>query len=397
MRGSPVQGRHRGATKLVRKPRNVWKTRVATLNVGTLTGRSYELAEALERRRIDFCAVQETRWSCCKSRDIGLGFKAVLCGGPKTTNGVGIIVSETAAGTSAEFPISVGVHQGSALSPLLFVVVMDTITKDLQKPAPWTLLYADDVMLASEDKSELESQVQTWSDRLAMFGLRLNVKKTEYLTTDSSEPGSIKINGIELTRTTTFKYLGSAIASDGSLGFETTSRVNAAWLKWRSMTGVLCDKNIPERLKSKIYRTVIRPVAIYGAECWPATKEVEARLSVMETKMLRWTAGVTRLDRISNDAIRERFGIAPIVDKMREARLRWYGHTLRAKNDSVRKISLNLDVSGKRPRGRPKQRWLDTLHEDLKAVNIHPDQAFNREKWRQHIRKADPAYKRDKR
>ncbi|XGW06744.1 hypothetical protein V3C99_016790, partial [Haemonchus contortus] len=37
---------------------------------------------------------QETRWSCCKSRDIGLGFKAVLCGGPKTTNGVGIIVSE---------------------------------------------------------------------------------------------------------------------------------------------------------------------------------------------------------------------------------------------------------------------------------------------------------------
>ncbi|XGW17243.1 hypothetical protein V3C99_002112 [Haemonchus contortus] len=36
----------------------------------------------------------ETRWSCCKSRDIGLGFEAVLCGGPKTTNGVGIIVLE---------------------------------------------------------------------------------------------------------------------------------------------------------------------------------------------------------------------------------------------------------------------------------------------------------------
>ncbi|VDO25313.1 unnamed protein product [Haemonchus placei] len=58
---------------------------------GASTGRLYELAETLERRRIDFCAVQETRWSCCKSRDIGLGFKAVLCGGPKTTDGVGII------------------------------------------------------------------------------------------------------------------------------------------------------------------------------------------------------------------------------------------------------------------------------------------------------------------
>ncbi|PIO64294.1 hypothetical protein TELCIR_14084 [Teladorsagia circumcincta] len=94
------------------------------------------------------------------------------------------------------------------------------------------------------------------------------------------------------------------------------------------MTGVLCDKNIPERLKSKIYRTVIRLVAIYGAECWPTIKEVEARLSVMETKMLRWTAGVTRLDHIRNDVIRERFGVVPIVDKMREARLRWYGHVL---------------------------------------------------------------------
>nr|CDJ87499.1 RNA-directed DNA polymerase (reverse transcriptase) domain containing protein [Haemonchus contortus] len=273
---------------------------------------------------------------------------------------------------------------------------MDAITKDLQKPAPWTLLYADDVMLASEDKSELESQVQTWSDRLAMLGLRLNVKKTEYLTTDPSEPGSIMISGIKLTRTTTFKYLGSAIASDGSLGFETNSRVNAAWLKCRLMTGVLCDKNILEPLKSKIYRTVIRQVAIYGAECWPATKEVEVCFSVMETKLLRWTAGVTRLDRISNDAIRERFGVAPIVDEMREARIRWYGHTLRAKNDTVRKIGLNLDVSGKRPRGCPKQRWLDKFHEDPKAVNIHPNQAFNREKWRQHIRKADLAYKRDK-
>uniref|UniRef100_W6NDH4 Uncharacterized protein LOC100840703 n=1 Tax=Haemonchus contortus TaxID=6289 RepID=W6NDH4_HAECO len=162
------------------------------------------------------------------------------------------------------------------------------------------------------------------------------------------------------------------------------------------MTGVLCDKNIPERPKSKIYRTVIRPVAIYGAECWPTTKEEEARLSVMETKMLRWTAGVTRLDRISNDTIRERFGVAPIVDKMRKARPRWYDHVLRADEGSVRKIGLNLDVSGKRSRARPKQRWLDTLHEDLKTVNIHPDQAFNWEKWCQHVRKADPAYMRDR-
>ncbi|VDO19925.1 unnamed protein product [Heligmosomoides polygyrus] len=105
---------------------------------------------------------------------------------------------------------------------------------------------------------------------------------------------------------------------------EVNSRVSVAWSKWRSLTGVLCDMKMPECLKSKIYKTVVRPVAMYGAECWPATKETESRLSVMETKM-RWMAGVTRLDRIRNAAIRQKFGIAPIADKMREARLRWYG------------------------------------------------------------------------
>ncbi|VDP01234.1 unnamed protein product [Heligmosomoides polygyrus] len=51
------------------------------------------------------------------------------------------------------------------------------------------------------------------------------------------------------------------------------------------------------------------------------------------------------------------------------------------RGDTVRKIGLNIDVPGKRPKGRPKQRWLDALHVDLKVAGIHPDQAFDRVKW----------------
>ncbi|VDO80412.1 unnamed protein product [Heligmosomoides polygyrus] len=160
----------------------------------------------------------------------------------------------------------------------------------------------------------------------------------------------------------------------------------ASWLE---------DKKIPERLKSKIYRAVVRPVAMYGAECWPATKKVETRLRVMDTKMLRWTAGVTRMDRIRNDVIRQKFGVAPIADKMREARLRWYGHDLRGNEHS--KIGLNFEVIGKRPGGRPKQRWADTLHKGLKVAGVHPDLALDRERWRHDTGIADPATKRDKR
>ncbi|VDO96414.1 unnamed protein product [Heligmosomoides polygyrus] len=90
----------------------------------------------------------------------------------------------------------------------------------------------------------------------------------------------------------------------------------------------------------------------------------------METKMLRWTAGVTRLDRVRNDTIRQRFGDTSIVEKLREDRLRWYGHVLRASGDSVRKTGLNFEVPGKRPRRRAKQRWLDSLHQDLKVAAL---------------------------
>ncbi|VDO61015.1 unnamed protein product [Heligmosomoides polygyrus] len=171
---------------------------------------------------------------------------------------------------------------------------MDAISRDLQKPVPWTLLYADELMLASENKGELEQEVQAWCDRLERFGLKLNVKKTEHLTTDVTESSSIKVNGIELPRTSVSKYLGSAIASAGKLMAEVNSRVSAAWSKWRSLTGVLCDRKIPERLKSKIYRAFVGPVAMCGAECWPATKEVEARLSVMEAKMPGCRSSVSR-------------------------------------------------------------------------------------------------------
>ncbi|KAK6755536.1 hypothetical protein RB195_014110 [Necator americanus] len=60
-------------------------------------------------------------------------------------------------------------------------------------------------------------------------------------------------------------------------------------------------------------------------------------------------------------SVRSIFGVVPITEKMKEARLRWFGHVLRREEDSVAKTALKLDVSGVRPRGRPKIRWLDRV------------------------------------
>ena len=109
------------------------------------------------------------------------------------------------------------------------------------------------------------------------------------------------------------------------------------------------------------------------------------------------TAGFTRLDRVCNSDVRREFGILPISVKMRENRLKWYGHVLRAREDTVRKIAMLLEVPGKRPKGRPKQRWLDTLRVDLKLTSVNPDQAHDRQEWRRRTNVADPAAQWDKR
>ncbi|KAL0838447.1 hypothetical protein ABMA28_016579 [Loxostege sticticalis] len=90
MQGLPDQGRVRLKTLV---PDGNIKVRFATLNVGTLTGRTKELADLLTRRRIDFACLQETRWQGSKSRNIGEGYKLMYTGSKGGRNGVAIIIS----------------------------------------------------------------------------------------------------------------------------------------------------------------------------------------------------------------------------------------------------------------------------------------------------------------
>ncbi|KAK6754467.1 hypothetical protein RB195_013457 [Necator americanus] len=92
MRGLPARGRSR-PKKLVRH-RQQHPVRLATLNVGTLTGRSRELADSLRKRRVDICCIQETRWKGSKARELDDDYKLIYHG-TSNRNGVGIILNES--------------------------------------------------------------------------------------------------------------------------------------------------------------------------------------------------------------------------------------------------------------------------------------------------------------
>nr|XP_009783381.1 PREDICTED: uncharacterized protein LOC104231989 [Nicotiana sylvestris] len=73
---------------------------------------------------------------------------------------------------------------------------------------------------------------------------------------------------------------------------------------------------------------------IWGAECWPIKNSLIQKKKVAEMRILRWMYGNTKLDKIQNEDIRESVGVAPVDDKMRETRLRWFRHVQRRSLDA---------------------------------------------------------------
>ena len=145
-------------------------------------------------------------------------------------------------------------------------------------------------------------------------------------------------------------------------------------------------KKISLRVKGKVYKTVVRPAMMYGAEIWAVKKAQEKKLDVAEMRMLRWMSGVTNLDRIRNERIRGTTKVGEISKKVQESRLKWYGHVLRREDEYV----MAMEVPGKRRRGRPKRRWLDSIGNDMSEKELSREDAQDRARWRHLIRHIDP-------
>ncbi|GJZ07067.1 retrovirus-related pol polyprotein LINE-1, partial [Tanacetum coccineum] len=165
--------------------------------------------------------------------------------------------------------------------------------------------------------------------------LRVSREKTEYLRCDfgngeiaQNEDVDICIGDKILQPKESFRYLGSMLHKFGRIDEDVSSRIKAAWMKWRAATGVLCVWTLRDMIPNRVYRVQL---------------EVET-----------------------------------IINKMREGRLRWFGHVRRrSQSTPVRRVK-DLVVDGLRRRGKPKLRWEDRVKQDMKELLLSEDMTSDR-------------------
>nr|VZI34581.1 unnamed protein product [Spirometra erinaceieuropaei] len=325
---------------------------------------------------------------------------------------------------SKAFAVTNGVKQGCVLAPTLFSLMFSAMWMDAyrdERPGiriayrtdghllnhrrmnfqsrvstatVHELLFADDCALNTTSEEEMQRSMDLFSAACENFGLVINTQKTVMMhqpspnsATAPNAPPQISVNGTQLQVVENFPLMtksptGSPKASQGFGRLQST-----VWNR----------RGFQLSTKLKMYKAVILPTQLYGAETWTVYAKQARRLNHFHLSCLRRILRLKWQDRIPDTDVLERTGILSIYAILRQIQLRWSGHLVRMDDERLPKRLFYGDVAtGSRRQGGQIRRYKDTLKSSLKCLQINPtnweELALDRPAWRRTVKTGAAIY-----
>ena len=322
---------------------------------------------------------------------------------------------------SEEFEVGVGVHQGSVLSPLLFIIVLEALSRDFRVGVPWELFFADDLVIIATSLEECVERVKAWKEasshvpcrtgvgrssiRCSKCNLWVHYKKCSGLKTLSEDlsyecprcrgvPGvrpidgrpfkEVEVGDCVLEAVDRFCYLGDMLSAGGGCMTAATARCRCAWGKFRENLPLLTSKPVPFDLRGRLFSSNVRSSMLHGTETWAMTSAALHRLCRNDRAMIRWICGVKPSDDPSMDELHAKLGICDLAILVRERRLRWFGHVMHS-NGEINRVRFR-PVPGRKGPGRPKKTWEECVKQDLKECGLSEAGTQDRLSWRSSVK-----------
>ena len=277
---------------------------------------------------------------------------------------------------SESFEMLTGIRQGCLLSPLLFLVVLDWVTRQAFRRSArgiqWQLTqrledleYADDLALLTHRLQDMRSKMEDLMGAGERTGLRVNSDKTKIMKVMSTQVGGVGIGQGLLEEVDSFQYLGSIISKTGGTDEDIIARISKARQVFVMLKPVWRSSSLSLKSTLRIFTSNVKSVLLYGADTWRTTKYLVNKLQVFVNKSLRSILGIRWPEKIRNEDLWQRTGQKPLEFELKRRAWQWIGHTLRKPDGCIAKTVLEWNPQGKRRRGRPRQSWRRTRMAEL--------------------------------
>ena len=197
------------------------------------------------------------------------------------------------------------------------------------------LRFADDIDGLTGDEQELANLVEHLKKTSTSYGMEISAEKTKLMTNNTQGISTeVKVNGQRLETVTSFRYLGSIIADEGSKP-EILARIAQTTAALTRLKPLWNDRNINVSSKIRLMRSLVMSIFLYASETWTLSADLYKRIQAMEIRCFQEILRISYKDHVTNEAVRNKIkqAIGPYDDLLttvKNRKLKWYSHVSRS-------------------------------------------------------------------